>query len=104
MLYVMCKSTFTMLWPPNVHFFCAHFFRDCAKFALLNAKMHNLSPFSFFLVIFWGVLPYFVGTKLSDKNFGRAKKLTFRKSVNILSEICYFGPPPVLPVPVTVTP
>ena len=61
----------------------AKFFRDCARFGFLNAKMHNLPLFYLFWVIFQKIclfLAYFVYAKLSDRNIGRAKKITFRKS------------------------
>ena len=45
----------------------AKIFRDCARFRVLKVKMHILSTFYLFWVIFvffWGVLPY-----LFAKNF-----------------------------------
>ena len=62
---------------------CAKIFRNCARYVFLDTKRTIYKNFTFlgsFLKIFGGVLPYFVRARLSDTHFGRAKKMTFRKS------------------------
>ena len=61
----------------------AKFFRDCARFGFLNAKMHNRPLFNLFWVIFQKnlfVFGPFVCAKLLNRNIGCAKKIAFRKS------------------------
>ena len=72
----------------------AKFFRDRARFGFLNAKMHNLPLFYLFWVIFWKIclfLAHFVCAKLSDRNIGRAKKITFRKSGHMSYVTCHMS-------------
>ena len=85
----------------------ATFFRDCARFGIFNAKMHNLLLFYLFGVIFhffWLFFAYFVCKNFQTEVLVAHKKLlleslhcsggkfSYKVTMSVCLSVCLFAP------------